>query len=98
MSALCVFNYDRVTFQWNDCLIVVSFANVGYDNSHEMDLKFISSSGAIHFGDRGEQEHVDLIEFLISIPGVLTEEDEELEDLTELLFLPVYIKYWGTSP
>ena len=101
MSALRVINYERVTFRWNNSLIVqiqvVTFADAGYDNPHEMDIKLISSSGAIHFVERGEQVHIDLIELLLSIHGVLEEEDEELEDLTELLVLPVYTKYWGKT-
>ena len=101
MSALRVINCDRVTFRWNNSLIVqiqvVSFADVGYDNPHEMDITLISSSGAIHFVERGAQEHIDLIELLLSIHGVLEEEDEELEDLTELLVLSVYTKYWGKT-
>ena len=102
MSALRAITYDRVSFPWNNSLIVqiqvVTFADAGYDNPHEMDIKLISSSGAIHFVERGEQEHIDLIELLLSFHGVLEEEDEELEDLTELLVLPVYTKYWGENP
>ena len=101
MSALIVISYERVTFRWNNFFIVqtqvVSFADVGYDKPHVIHIKLISSSGAIHFIDRGEQEHVDLIELLLSIHGVLEEEDEELEDLIELLVLPVHTKYWGQA-
>ena len=99
---LNVIVYNSVTFQWKgfavDSIEVTSFIEVEVDNPDSKDIRLRNVNGDAYVVPRGEDEHLELIDFLSEMKSVLTEEDELLEDLILCLIAPVHSKYTGASP
>ena len=99
---LNVIVYNSVTFQWKgfavDSIEVTSFTEVEVDNPDSIDIRLRNVSGDVYVVPRGEDEHLELIDFLSEMESVLTEEDELPEDLILCLIAPVHSKYTGASP
>ena len=99
---LNVIVYNSVTFQWKgfavDSIEVTSFTEVEVDNPDSIDIRLRNVNGDVYVVPRGEDENLELIDFLSEMESVLTEEDELLEDLILCLIAPVHSKYTGASP
>ena len=99
---LNVIVYNSVTFQWKgfavDSIEVTSFTEVEVDNPDSIDIRLRNVNGDVYVVPRGEDKHLELIDFLSEMESVLTEEDELLEDLILCLIAPVHSKYTGASP
>ena len=99
---LNVIVYNSVTFQWKgfavDSIEVTSFTEVEVDNPDSIDIRLRNVNGDVYVVPRGEDEHLELIDFLSEMESVLTEEDELLQDLILCLIAPVHSKYTGASP
>ena len=76
---LKVIVYNSVTFQWKgfavDSIEVTSFTEVEVDNSDSIDIRLRNVNGDVYVVPRGEDEHLELIDFLSEMESVLTEED-----------------------
>ena len=94
--------YNSFTFLWMGFAVgsieVTSFTEVEVDNPDTIDIRLRNVSGDVYVVPRGEDEHLELIDFLSDIESLLTEEDELLEDLILCLLAPVHSKYTGASP
>ena len=99
---LNVIVYNSVTFQWKGFAVnsieVTSFTEVEVDNPDSIDIRLRNVNGDVYVVPRGEDEHLELIDFMSEMEYVLTEEDEFLEDLILCLIAPVHSKYTGASP
>ena len=99
---LNVILYNSVSFQWKgfavDSIEVTSFTEVEVDNPESIDIRLRNANGDVYVVPRGEDEHLELIDFLSDMESVLTEEDELLEDLILCLIAPVHSIYTGASP
>ena len=81
-----------------DSIEVTSFTEVEVDNPDSIDIRLRNVNGDVYVVTWGEDEHLELIDFLSEMESVLTEEDELLEDLFLCLIAPVHSKYTGASP
>ena len=93
---------NSVTFLWKGFAVysieVTSFTELEVDNPDSIDIRLRKVYGDLYVVPRGEDEHLELINFLSDMESVLTEEDELLEDLILCLIAPVHSKYTGASP
>ena len=94
--------YNSVTLLWKgfavESIEVTSFTEVEIENPDSIDIRLRKVYGDLYVVPRGEDEHLELINFLSDMESVLTEEDELLEDLILCLIAPVHSKYTGASP
>ena len=94
--------YNSVTFLRKgfavDSIEVSSFFEVEVDNPDSIDIRLRNMNGDVYVVSRGEDKHLELIDFLSDMESVLTEEDELLEDLILCLIAPVRSKHTGASP